>query len=197
MGEGTQGWPPASFNASCGGMKSVVDKQAGGSGRVETQGHTGVGWATSALSKADSPFPTALWLSQMLAPPIFKASHLGGAYLSSTGSVPDVELNPLLLREELCVCEIIPSCGWPHQEWGSWQDCFCTPPTCLSMALFMYLFSSFIVEGLFFSLWVFCRESCSICSCNFGVSLGGGGWAPDLPIPPSWSLSPHPFLSFK
>lgn len=56
-------------------------------------------------------------------------------------------LNPLLFRENLCICDIPPTCGSLHWGFGSWPDCISAPPALLNVAFLLLLL--FAVEELF------------------------------------------------
>ena len=104
----------------------------------------------------------------MKAPLVFKARYYGD--LSSQCRIPRLGSpiwgsDPLLHRGHLHGCDIPPAYGSPHQWCGYWLDHVSTPLTHLNVVFSLYLYI-FVAENLF------CRDSCSICSCSFGVSMG-------------------------
>ena len=76
----------------------------------------------------------------------------------------------LLLGEDLCVSDISPACGLPCQEYGSLLDRVSAPLTHLLVSPSLYLLLWKIFSS---SLQVIVRDSCSVSSCVFCVTLEG------------------------
>lgn len=85
--------------------------------------------------------------------------------------VPDMELEPLTSQGG-------PWCLWyPSPLWvttptfGFQPDCVTAPPAFLNVAFSLYLW---LRKSCSTSLQVILWESCSICACGLGMSMGGG-----------------------
>lgn len=77
------------------------------------------------------------------------------------------DLHPLLFREQLRFCNILPTVStW---GWGPWKDCLCR------FHLSQHGSPSFLWKccSVNTSLEVLLGETCSLYSCSFGVSVGG------------------------
>ena len=87
--------------------------------------------------------------------------HVGFKPFSPQREAGDCEFLPIV-----CWCLCVPiTC---HQEWGLWQDCFSSSP------IHFFSLSPNVYKSLCWFLDFFQRKECSVCSCRFSGSIGGG-----------------------
>lgn len=121
------------------------------------------------MQNLSSLLPFVFWLYALF---VFKTRHFGCSSLwrKSKGlGCLMWGMNPSLSRKKLFACEVSPDGGSPHWGW-----CFFgRPHLCLSD---ISCCGPFIIccGGGVHLVQVFFRGNCSICSCRFGVSMGGG-----------------------